>query len=44
MEVRALTDVVVGVSACAADMGLCNGGRCTGLQLVVNSEAASSAA
>ena len=44
VELRALTDLVVGVSACAADMGLCNGGACTGLQLVVNPEAAASAA
>jgi uncharacterized protein len=36
VDLRALTDLVVGVSACAADMGPCNGGHCTGLQLVVN--------
>jgi uncharacterized protein YcgI (DUF1989 family) len=40
VELRALTDLVVGVSACAADMGLCNGGNCTGLQLVVTPGAA----
>jgi uncharacterized protein YcgI (DUF1989 family) len=44
VELRALTDLVVGVSACAADMGLCNGGNCTGLQLVVNPAVAASAA
>ncbi|MGY1604553.1 DUF1989 domain-containing protein [Geodermatophilus sp. SYSU D00815] len=44
VELRALTDLVVGVSACAADMGPCNGGRCTGLRLVVNPPAASAAA
>jgi uncharacterized protein len=44
VELRALTDLVVAVSACAADMGLCNGGVCTGLQLVVEPQVAVSAA
>ncbi|MFN8076793.1 MAG: urea carboxylase-associated family protein [Kineosporiaceae bacterium] len=34
-EVTALVDLIVAVSACAADIGDCNGGVCTGLRLEV---------
>jgi uncharacterized protein YcgI (DUF1989 family) len=34
-EVRAELDLIVAVSACAADVTDCNGGRCTGIDLVV---------
>lgn len=34
-DVRAEMDLIVGVSACAADVTDCNGGRCTGIRLVV---------
>lgn len=34
-EVRAEMDLIVGVSACAADVTDCNGGHCTGIRLVV---------
>ncbi len=34
-EVRAEVDLVVGVSACAADITDCNGGRCTAIEIRV---------
>jgi uncharacterized protein YcgI (DUF1989 family) len=36
VDVRAELDLIVAVSACAADVTDCNGGRCTGIELVVD--------
>ena len=36
IELRAVTDLIVAVSACAAHIGDCNGGNCTPIRLVVN--------
>jgi uncharacterized protein YcgI (DUF1989 family) len=36
VDVRAELDLIVAVSACAADVTECNGGRCTGIELVVD--------
>ncbi|MEA2284930.1 MAG: uncharacterized protein QOJ21_973 [Solirubrobacteraceae bacterium] len=36
LDVRAEMDLIVAVSACAADVTDCNGGRCTGIGLLVD--------